>query len=50
MILAKSDGYPIEIVQLKTTINKLKMRGGDYLYVPHDLDCIQWEARGGSSK
>ena len=50
IILVKSDGYPMEIVQLKTTINKLEMRHGDYLYActPNDLDHKEREARGGT--
>ena len=29
IIITKSDGYPAEIVQLKTAIDKLRMRRGD---------------------
>ena len=41
IIPAKSDGYPMERVQLDTTINALKMRHGDYFYActPNDLGC-----------
>ena len=30
IILAKSDGYPMQIVQLETTVDKLNVRHGDY--------------------
>ena len=48
-ILAKFDGYTMEIVQLKTTIHKPKMKHGDYLYVctPNGLDREQRETQGG---
>jgi hypothetical protein len=47
-ILAKFDGYTMEIVQLKTTIDKPKMKHGDYLYActPNGLDRKQRETRG----
>ena len=50
IILAKSNCYPMEIVQLKTTIDKLKMRHGDYLYVCTiiGLDYKQKETQGDS--
>ena len=37
---AKSDGYPMERVQLETTIDKLEMRHMNYLYacMPNGLD------------
>ena len=49
-ILAKSDGYPMEIVQLKITINNLEMRRGGWSYacMITDLDCRQRESQGGS--
>ena len=48
-ILAKSDGYPMQIVQLETTINKLEMKCGDYFhaFTPNSLGSAQRDAQGG---
>ena len=49
IVLEKFDGYPMQIVQLETTIDKLEMRRGDYCYActPHGLSCKHREAQGG---
>ena len=45
-ILAKSNGYPMQIVHLETTINKPVMRRGGYFYActPNGIGLNQWEA------
>ena len=47
---AKSNGYPMQKVQLETVINKLEMMRGDYFYActPNDLNREQLEALSGS--
>ena len=49
-IFVKSDGYPMQIVQLKSTIDELDIKCGEYLYActTDGIGCDQQEAQNDS--